>query len=65
MQKMIFVEHKETSRYIKLSSLDMLIQDIKCGIRVLLLYQSEFTMRRSWSLQIFLIAKQGYPKSLI
>jgi len=42
----------------------MLIQDYKCGIRVLLLYQSEFTMRKWWCLQILLIPIQVYPKSL-
>jgi len=42
----------------------MLIQDIKCGIRVLLLQQSEFTMRNRGSIQIFLIPKHVYPKSL-
>jgi len=42
----------------------MLIQDIKCGIRVLLLKHSEFTLRKLWSLQIFLIPTQVYPKSL-
>jgi len=42
----------------------MLIQDSKCGIRVLLLQQSEFTLRKFWSLQIFLIPTQVHPKSL-
>jgi len=39
----------------------MLIQDIKCGIRVLLFKPSEFTLRKWWSLQIILIPTQVYP----
>jgi len=42
----------------------MLKQDIKCGIRVLLLKQSAFTLRMRWSLQKYLIPTQLYPKSL-
>jgi len=45
---------QDTRTKIKLSSLDMLIQDYKCGVRVLLLYQSEFTMSKLWYLLIFL-----------
>jgi hypothetical protein len=40
----------------------MLIQEIKCGIRVLLLEQSEITLGKRWSLQSFLIPTQVYPK---
>jgi len=36
----------------------MLIQDLKCGIRVLLLYQTEFTLRKMCSLQILIIRKK-------
>jgi len=39
----------------------MLILDFECCIRVLLLLQSEFTMRNRWQLQIFLIPIQVYP----
>jgi len=42
----------------------MLVQDIKFGIRVLLLYQFDITMRKKRSLKLFLIATQEYPKSL-
>jgi len=42
----------------------MLIQDIQCGIRVLLLEQSGFTITKRLYLKIFLIPIQVYPKSL-
>jgi len=42
----------------------MLIQDLKCGIRELLLQQSDFTMRKKWYLQIFLFPIQVNPNLL-
>jgi len=42
----------------------MLIQDNKSGIRVFQLEESEFTLRKRWSLQIFLIPTEVYPKSM-
>jgi len=42
----------------------MLIQEIKCGIRGLLLEHSEITLGKRWYLQLFLIPSQVYPKSL-
>jgi len=42
----------------------MLIQDFICGVRVLLLQESEFTLSMWWYLKIFLIPIQVYPKSL-
>jgi len=42
----------------------MLIQIFKCEIRELLLQLNQFTLRKRWSLQIFLISTKLYPKSL-
>jgi len=61
-RKGILCNTQETSTQITLSSLDMLILDIECCIRVLLLLQSEFTRRNRCQLQIFLIPIQVYPK---
>jgi len=43
----------------------MLIQDIKIGILVLLLKQSEFTFRKWWYLQFFQIPTQVYQNRWI
>jgi len=40
----------------------MLIHVIKFGIRILLLYQSEFTLRKMWYLQLIVIPTELYPK---
>jgi hypothetical protein len=63
-RKLTFRNTQVSSTYIKLSSLDMLILDIKFGTLALLLEQSDFTLRKLWYIQLFLIPTQVYPKSL-